>query len=198
MCVCTSPFAVRGLFVEPYQIPSGAMQPALLIGDQMLVDKRPFVRRQIRRGDVVVFEYPLDRRKDYVKRVVGLPGDSIGVVGGRLIINGEETAVEELGEIDIDSEGCLSRRVQIQKESTGDAAYSIVRVPDLPASLDGYWIVPDGELFVMGDNRDNSADSRTGFTVPLDHVKGKAARIHFSWDSCRSTLRSDRFWLEVR
>ena len=146
----------------------------------------------------MVFELPLDRRKDYVERVVGLPGDSIGVVDGRLFINGEEMAIEELGEIDIDSDDCLTRRVKLQKESVGDAAFSIVRVPDSPNSLDGYWIVPAGELFVMGDNRDNSADSRTGFTVPLDHVKGKATRIHLSWDSCRSTLRWDRFWLQVR
>ena len=198
LAVTASPFVIRAWIVEPYRIPSGSMSPTLLPGDQVAVDKRPFRRAAASRGDVIVFEFPGDRRKHYIKRVVGLPGDVIEIAEGNLRVNGEEAPSVSRGTVEIPGEDCRTRTVEAFEESLDGRRYTIVRSGDGGYFESGRWTVPDGELFVMGDHRDNAMDSRTGFTVPYDHVRGHATWIHLSWDACAGRLRTERIGNRLR
>jgi signal peptidase I len=169
--------AVRLWVVEAFQIPSGAMVPALLVGDHIFVRKG---RRHIARGDVIVFEFPMDRRTDYVKRVVAIGGDTIEVRDGVPSINGVPLDHEPI------AEPCTYRdestpatdgepqRCTLVRESNAGRAYTVMLSPDQPALDSPRTQVPPGEVFVMGDNRDNSYDSRKWGTVPADAIKGVA------------------------
>ena len=156
---------IRTFVVQAFKIPSGSMKPTLLVGDHILVNKFiygikiPFTDKTIielgkpKRGDVVVFKYPLDTKKDYIKRVIGLPGDKVELVNKQLFING---------------------RVMDDPH----ASYSFY------GNLRNFGpvAVPAHHLFVMGDNRDESSDSRVWGFVPYAYLKGKAFLIYWSWD----------------
>jgi signal peptidase I len=191
---------VRTLFFEPFNIPSGSMKPTLLVGDYLFTSKYaygyskhslPFspplfggrvLEDLPQRGDVVVFKLPSDGRTDYIKRVVGLPGDRIQMRDGVLHINGEAVTKERIGGF-VDDEGReLARFVETLPngrqyevlDATANGPYDTTRVFEVPAD----------HLFVMGDNRDNSMDSRTrlvGF-VPIENLVGRAEVIFFSTD----------------
>jgi signal peptidase I len=191
---------VRTLFFEPFNIPSGSMKPTLLVGDYLFTSKYaygyskhslPFspplfggrvLEDLPQRGDVVVFKLPSDGRTDYIKRVVGLPGDRIQMRDGVLHINGEAVTKERVGGF-VDDEGReLARFVETLPngrqyevlDATANGPYDTTRVFEVPAD----------HLFVMGDNRDNSMDSRTrlvGF-VPIENLVGRAEVIFFSTD----------------
>ena len=172
---------IRTFVVQAFKIPSGSMKPTLLVGDHILVNKFiygikiPFSDKTIiklgkpKRGDVVVFKYPLDTKKDYIKRVVGLPGDKVELENKQLFINGKIT-------------------------DDPHASYSIY------GNLRNFGpvTVPVHHLFVMGDNRDESSDSRVWGFVPDAYLKGKAFLIYWSWDSRDFGVRWSRLGDIVR
>jgi signal peptidase I len=132
-----------------------------------------------KRGDVVVFRLPSDPNVNYIKRLIGLPGDEITYRNKRLYINNEPVNIEYLGLYETD----LGAEVRIARESLGTVEHDILLMP-YQQSMEGTFVVPEGHYFMMGDNRDNSRDSRypgVGF-IPADYVVGRAVRIWMNWD----------------
>ncbi|MBZ9665106.1 signal peptidase I [Pseudomonas sp. LMG 31766] len=191
---------LRSFLVEPFQIPSGSMKPTLEVGDFILVNKfaygirLPVIDEKIievdnpQRGDVMVFRYPSDPSINYIKRVVGLPGDRVEYTQGkRLLINGEPVAEKLIGE----EAGSLGSAMLYQ-ERLGQVEHTIRKeMTRMRREPGGQWVVPEGHYFMMGDNRDNSNDSRywrdrhipqeLWGMVPDDHIVGKAFAIWMSW-----------------
>jgi signal peptidase I len=181
---------LRSFLFEPFRIPSGSMMPTLLEGDFIFVNKfayglrLPVINNKIldlgepERGDVVVFRLPSDPSINYIKRVVGLPGDVVNYeqVSKRLTINGELISLELLGDYDEDPEYALAR------EQLGDVEHTMLLAPGR-FSLGGTYKVPAGHFFMMGDNRDNSRDSRFQGVefIPEGRLVGKAVRIWMNW-----------------
>jgi len=195
-------FLIRSFWIEPFKIPSGSMKPTLLVGDFILVNKYtygiriPVINKKVievnplAHGDVVVFRYPADPSVDYIKRVVGLPGDKVVYRGKRLTINGEAVAVQNTGFF-TDSESNYLR-LPTFLEKLGSHNHQMMIVPAQPPvdlaqvrqfphrenceyNDDGFsCTVPAGHYFMMGDNRDQSSDSRYWGFVPDDHIKGRA------------------------
>lgn len=176
---------LRSFVAEPFRIPSGSMLPTLIVGDFILVNKfayglrLPVLERKVfaigdpERGDVVVFRYPPKPSVDYIKRVVGLPGDKIEYRDKRLYINGDPVETTALANED--------EAMQAFQEQLGEALHQIQIMPSRPI-IDGAVIVPPGHYFVMGDNRDNSADSRMWGFVPDENLLGRAFLIWMSMD----------------
>ena len=204
-------FLLRSFVVEPFKIPSGSMIPTLLVGDFILVNKYtygirlPVIDKKIisinepERGDVMVFRYPDDPSVDYIKRVVGLPGDKVAYEGKRLTINGKEVPLKATGDY------LLKDKIEYLKEYTetlGKIKHSILLDPNEPAASpyvkqfpyrddciynnNGVTCtVPPGHYFMMGDNRDNSSDSRVWGFVPEANIIGKAFFIWFNFSELR-------------
>ena len=200
-------FVLRSFVVEPFRIPSGSMLPSLYVGDFILVNKfsyglrLPVWHRKIvplgapERGDVMVFRYPLDPSLNFIKRVVGLPGDSVVYRGKKLFINGAEVARIDGGEF---SFGSPPRAAARRLEALGDTPHAILLDPQA-LGRDSRALVPPGHYFVMGDNRDHSNDSRYWRFVPEDHVVGKAFFIWFSWKRAPGAdVRWDRIGSRIR
>jgi signal peptidase I len=186
-------FVLRSFVVEPFRIPSGSMLPTLYIGDFILVDKfRYGIRLPIvdltvfptgspKRGEVMVFRYPHDNSTNFIKRVIGLPGDEIVYDRKRLFING--MAIEH---VEIDSYQLKTPNQNLDvieySEAVGESTHSILN--DLGRSSRKMTIkVPEGNYFVMGDNRDHSNDSRFWGFVPEKNIVGRAFLVWFSWNS---------------
>ncbi|OMH38123.1 signal peptidase I [Motiliproteus sp. MSK22-1] len=181
--------ALRSFLVEPFQIPSGSMLPTLQIGDFILVNKYhygirlPVIGTKIvsindpQRGDVMVFKYPKDPSVNYIKRVVGLPGDHIRYTDKMLYINGEPMGQEFMAKLPANRP-----RVELAFEQLGNAKHQIYKNLT-PARIWDEWVVPEGHYFMMGDNRDNSNDSRFWGMVPDSLVVGKAFAIWMHWES---------------
>ncbi|MGQ0677206.1 MAG: signal peptidase I [Rhodospirillales bacterium] len=195
----------------PYANPSGAMMPALLAGDWFLVSKvsypyryalpamfsRYFPPAPPERGDVAVFKLPRDNETDYVKRIVGLPGDRVQVKGGVLHINGEPVKRERIEDLVLhDAPGNAQRLFQYLETLPNGRRYRILEIGDDQALTDDtqVYAVPPKHLFAMGDNRDNSQDSRflrdVGY-VPMENLVGRATTVFFSADG---TARWWEFW----
>ncbi len=185
---------LRSFVVEPFHIPSSSMVPTLLVGDFILVNKfdyglrLPVLHTKIlgigepHRGDVMVFRFPPDPKVDYIKRVIGLPGDRIVYRNKTLYINGVQVPDRILGAYDgPDQLGAILRQEQL-----GKVTHDIVTIPGV-ASREGAWTVPAGEYFVMGDNRDNSFDSRYWGFVPQKDLVGRAFFIWMNWDAFRNS-----------
>ena len=194
-------FVLRSFLFEPFQIPSGSMIPTLQVGDFILVNKfsygirLPVIDKKIiplgnpQRGDVMVFKYPEDPRINYIKRVVGVPGDIVTYsFDKQLYINGERVTETLLGE----EPGSLGR-ASLYTEQLGDHTYQIRKENRRRMEPTREWVVPDGHYFMLGDNRDNSKDSRywndphiapefMGM-VPGSYIVGKASIIWLSWPS---------------
>lgn len=185
-------FLLRGFIVEPFRIPSGSMLPTLYIGDFILVNKFaygvkvPILNKKIidlgspERGDIVVFRYPQDPNLDYIKRVIGLPGDHISYFNKVLYVNGKPVSRRFVDQYKGPGQTFANEYI----EDLSDAEHSILLLPARQNSLQGEYVVPDGMFFVMGDNRDNSNDSRVWGPVPETNLVGKAFMIwmHFSDD----------------
>ncbi len=185
-------FLLRGFVVEPFRIPSGSMLPSLYIGDFILVNKFsygirvPVINKTIiefsppERGDVVVFRYPRDPHLDYIKRVVGLPGDHIAYYNKVLYVNSKPVVRDFVGQY----KGPGQASANEYTEKLPGAEHAILLMPARPNNLQGEYIVPEDMYFVMGDNRDNSNDSRVWGPVPKTNILGKAFMIwmHFSDD----------------
>ena len=168
--------AIKSDIVEAYRIPSGAMKPTLQIGDHILADKYIYKKTEPKRGDIVIFPFPEDPSKDFIKRVVAVGGETIEIIDKQISINGE--IIEEPFVIHTDS--------------------NIFRDKKRPRDNFGPVKVPDDSLFVMGDNRDHSYDSRFWGFVKKASVKGKAASIYWSWDKDSSSVRWSRIGSKVR
>jgi signal peptidase I len=165
---------IRTFVVQAFKIPSGSMEPTLLVGDHILVNKFifglsiPFTGKKIfqftqpQRGDVIVFIYPVDESKDFIKRVIGLEGDTIEIRDKKILINGS---------VHVDAHGVYSDE-RILREWNSSAVRDNF----------GPMQVPPGHLFVMGDNRDKSYDSRFWGFVDRNKVRGKAFLIYWSWE----------------
>jgi signal peptidase I len=196
--------AIRAFVIEPFRIPSGSMLPTLLIGDHLFVNKFvygikiPFTDsrlpalREPERGDVVVFTvakrgartFPADQQADlpteeFVKRIVGVPGDRIRIRDGVVSVNGEVVDTRDLSESFTDEHG---DELDVHEVRLADRTYRILDDPQrrgLPATP---ITVPPGRYFMLGDNRDHSKDSRDWGTVRLAELKGPAYRLYWSWD----------------
>jgi signal peptidase I len=178
---------IRAFIVQAFKIPSSSMEPTLLVGDHLLVNKfiygvripysdnifgkskKFFEWKKPQRGDVIVFIFPKDRSKDFIKRVVGTEGEKVAIIHNKIYIN----------------------------DKMIDDPWGDFRMPRSSIEEYGPVKVPEGFLFVMGDNRDNSQDSRFWGFVNINEVKGKAFIVYFSWDSNAQKLlnmiRWDRF-----
>ena len=200
---------IRSFIAEPFNIPSGSMKPNLLIGDFLFVSKwsygyskhslpfsLPLIKGRIffqkpNRGDVAVFKTPSDNRTDYIKRIIGLPGDKIKIIEGKILINDQYIYREKIDDfIDVKSNG---KKIDIKKYSEyffGKQFNILDMVENGIADNTSLYIVPDNHFFVLGDNRDNSQDSRflnsVGY-IPMENLVGKAQFIFFS-------LENSRFW----
>lgn len=187
-------FVLRSFVVEPFRIPSGSMLPSLHIGDFILVNKfkygirLPIVNQKIldlsapERGDVMVFRFPNNPKLNFIKRVVGLPGDKIAYVDKKLYVNGTMVNVVEDGEYAYQE---ISNRGHSADQflETIDASTHTILIDGRIRNIDMEVEVPEGHYFVMGDNRDHSNDSRSWRFVPEQNVVGKAFFIWFSWKS---------------
>ncbi|MGY8865991.1 MAG: signal peptidase I [Methylophagaceae bacterium] len=183
---------IRSFLYEPFRIPSASMVPTLHIGDFILVNKHsygirlPVVNIKLinvskpERGDVVVFRYPPQPEVDYIKRVVGLPGDHVKYSNKMLYINGE-VMKQSLLKKNSELFGVVPINNKVLSEQLGDKSHEIALAPRRQRVMIDE-IIPEGEYFVMGDNRDNSSDSRFWGTVPEGNLVGKAFYIWMSWD----------------
>lgn len=204
-------FFLRSFLFEPFKIPSGSMIPTLLVGDLILVNKfhygirLPVINTKLtegtapQRGDVMVFRYPPKPSLDYIKRVVGLPGDEVAYLNKRLSINGTGIATTGLPEFfDEDS----MRYIKQFQEQLGDRSHRVLNEDDRPAFVPGvddfpnkdncrYSVegvvckVPPGQYFMMGDNRDNSLDSRYWGFVPDKNIVGKAVFVWMNFGNLK-------------
>jgi len=198
---------IRTIAYEPFNIPSGSMKPTLLIGDYLFVSKfsygystysLPFgvnlfdgriFESQPQRGDVAVFKLPTDTSKDYIKRIVGLPGDKIQVVDGILHINGTAVKREKLGEfVSRDQNGSVQRTTKYMETLPNGVTHMIAEASDNWRWNDNtpVYTVPPEHYFAMGDNRDHSQDSRwlveVGF-IPAKNLVGRAEFLFYSKDT---------------
>lgn len=187
-------FALRSFLVEPFRIPSGSMLPTLHLGDFILVNKAAYgIRLPIRydkviptgepeRGDVMVFRFPENPKINFIKRVVGLPGDTVRVVGRNVYINGQkidQQLVDENHQVKDTGRGYVSNRYV---EQLGEVSHDILLRRGGRGSKGFEDQVPEGHYFVLGDNRDNSRDSRYWGFVPEKNLVGRAFFIWFAWD----------------
>ncbi len=185
----------RSFLFEPFKIPSGSMIPTLLIGDFIVVNKFAYGLRlpvlntrfldigEPKRGDVVVFRYPLDPSVNYIKRMVGLPGDEISYRNKVLSVNGQPVELAEQGPYSSAEVKCTTPRPDALRlhEYLDGVEHDILVHQGSPAR-DGNWVVPAGHYFVMGDNRDRSNDSREWGYVPEENLMGRAVGIWMNFD----------------
>jgi signal peptidase I len=195
---------IRAFVFEPFRIPSGSMFPTLLIGDHLFVNKFvygvkiPFGEARLpgirapERGDIAVFTVardgsetiPADRRPElpreqFVKRIIGLPGDRIAFRDGEIFVNGERVEAMHTGEVFEDDYG---RHLEIREVALGERRFQILDDPGIRLSPEGERVVEEGRYFMLGDNRDHSKDSREWGTVRLAEIKGPAFVLYWSWD----------------
>ncbi len=198
---------LRSFLVEPFRIPSGSMLPTLLVGDFILVNKYaygirlPVFHNQIvgidepERGDVIVFRFPLDPTKDFIKRVIGLPGDHVEYRDKTVFINGQEMQQTITGYYTAaDGQAVVAEQFT---EQLGTVRHEVLISPRRQGQKQSFE-VPAGHYFVMGDNRDGSDDSRRWGFVPERNLVGKAFMIWMSWDGERMRPALDRIgtWIE--
>ncbi|MBI1204748.1 MAG: signal peptidase I [Rhodopseudomonas sp.] len=201
--------AAKTAIAEPFYVPSGSMEPTLLIGDELLATKFPYgygtsslpsflssesskhvLAALPRRGDVVVFRWPGDQSQVWVKRVIGLPGDRIMLERGRVFINGEPVGIEPDGTgLSENENGSQSKAARFIETLPGGRKHTIFKLASFdPLDNVPETVVPAGHLFVMGDNRDNSADSRVPLRaggvgmLPVDNLVGRVDMLIGSWD----------------
>ena len=217
---------IRSFIAEPFNIPSGSMKPNLLVGDFIFVSKWsygfsrhslpfsiPIIPKKIfnklpKRGDVVIFKTPQDNRTDYIKRVIGLPGDKIKINQGNIIINDNFIIRKKLDDFIDNDKSATINRIRKYKEYFFDREIEVLDITD-QGIVDNTKLfeVPKGHFFVMGDNRDNSQDSRftnlVGY-VPFENLIGKAQFVFFSLENSRfleiwtKSIRFERLFKKIK
>jgi signal peptidase I len=219
---------IRTFVFEPFRIPSGSMIPTLLIGDFVVVNKSAYgvwvpstgleipmmdfylwvvPKHEVvdlgdpERGDIVVFRYPMDERTTFIKRVVAIPGDTISVKRNQITINGDVQPTDFVSKFSAQAPppSCRLNTQKLYDETIGNVAHSVLMNPGGGRLADRPEVtVPEDHVFVMGDNRDNSDDSRAWGFVRFDQIKGKAHFVWMSWDGCSGgsigSLRPDRLF----
>ena len=200
---------LRSFLVEPFRIPSASMMPTLLIGDFILVNKfaygirLPVLDNKIvgigepERGDIVVFRFPRQPSIDYIKRVVGLPGDRVSYHNKTVYINGDPAKLVSLGRYQGVGQGQNMTGSEHLLEDLTGAEHDILIRRGAP-TVEGAFVVPQGHYFVMGDNRDNSNDSRYWGTVPEANLVGKAFFIWMNWDWQYKGIGFDRIGTKLK
>ena len=205
---------IRTFAFEPFNIPSESMLPTLMVGDYLFVSKYPYgysryslpfglplikgriFAHPVARGDVVVFKLPADNHTDYIKRIVGLPGDRLQMIDSVLYINGQPVKRERVEDFIVpDRFGNYRRFAQYRETLPSGVSYMTLDMGLRPVDNTGVFVVPAGHYFAMGDNRDNSADSRVpnsgvGF-IPEENLVGRAEILFFSTDG---TAAKWEFW----
>ncbi|MFQ6105283.1 MAG: signal peptidase I [Candidatus Glassbacteria bacterium] len=192
---------IRAFFVQAFKIPTGSMEDTLLVGDFLLVnkliygphipltDKRLPSLKEPKKGDIIVFKYPLDKDLDFVKRCVATPGDTVKMVDKILFVNGKR--------IDEPYVHFISKRIVPRNPHRRNDELEKPRFP-LTRDNFGPFEVPEGKYFVLGDNRDNSSDSRVWGFVDRDLIIGKPLFIYFSWDKEKFFPRFGRLGTIIR
>ena len=192
--------SLRSFLVEPFRIPSGSLEPTLLVGDFVAVNKFAYGLRlpvwekkvvsiaEPKTGEIAVFRWPPDPSYDYIKRVIGVPGDKISYHNKTLSVNGKE-ASRTFVEYTMDESS--GKAVAKYKEDLNGVVHDIFIRADVP-SVDFDVVVPEGSYFMMGDNRDDSADSRYWGFVPESYLRGKAFLVWMSWNGKTDNLRWSR------
>jgi len=188
---------LRSFLFEPFRIPSSSMRPTLVVGDFILVNKftyglrLPVIDTKIldvndpQRGDIMVFRYPENPSIDYIKRVIGIPGDRIEYRNRRLFVNGKAAEMTKQGSHLWMNNQCHTIDSLRFREQTADTNHEILIIPRRPSRAEGEWVVPEGHYFMLGDNRDNSRDGRYWGFVPEENIVGQAVAVWMSWDfSC--------------
>ena len=221
---------IRSFLFEPFSIPSGSMYPTLVVGDYLFVSKYsygfskhsfplsiPVIPKRIlysspKRGDVVVFKTPTDNKTDYIKRLIGLPGDTIKMVENEIFLNGNKIKRKKLSsEIYFDTFNRQSNVDRYMEVLPSGKSYEIFEMSNNVTIFDTNnfpeLVVPDNKFFVIGDNRDNSQDSRFIGGIPKDNLVGKGALVFLSFDTKKgawwkiwtwfSALRKDRFFTSL-
>lgn len=188
---------LRSFLIEPFRIPSGSLEPTLQVGDFVAVNKfayglrLPVIERKVipihnpKTGEIVVFRWPPNPQYDYIKRVIGVPGDKIEYRNKVLYINGKEAKQTFASYTRDESSGQAVKKYQ---EDLNGVVHSIYVRPNVPA-YDFTVEVPEGQYFVMGDNRDDSADSRFWGFVADEYLRGKAFLVWMSWNSHTGMVR---------
>ncbi|KTD75274.1 signal peptidase I [Legionella waltersii] len=188
---------LRSFLIEPFRIPSGSLEPTLLVGDFVAVNKfayglrLPVLENKIvslalpKTGEIAVFRWPPEPSYDYIKRVIGVPGDRVSYHDKKLTINGKEAKQTFVEYTTDESSG---KAVTKYKEDLNGVVHDIFIRPDVaPSDFD--IVVPEGNYFMMGDNRDDSADSRFWGFVPESYLRGKAFLVWMSWNGKADTVR---------
>jgi len=157
----------RNNLIQAFKIPAASMLPTLEIGDHLLVDKSIYKKSSIQRGDIIVFPMPKKPQIEYIKRVIALPGDTIEIINKEVFINGNK----EKDSYSIHLDARIFEKGISPRDNFGPIE------------------IPDGNVFVMGDNRDNSYDSRFFGFIPIQSVKGKSVQIYWSWDKKTASVR---------
>ncbi len=200
---------LRSFLVEPFRIPSGSMMPTLLDGDFILVNKftygirLPVLNTKVievgspKRGDVAVFRFPKDPSIDYIKRVIGLPGDVVSYRNKEIYINGERMPQTFKGSYVGQGTALSMTGAILAEEKLGEISHDILIRKERPIRH-GEFRVPEGHYFVMGDNRDNSNDSRFWGTVPEENLVGRAFFIWMNWDDVDNTIRWGRLGSTIK
>jgi len=197
-------FMLRSFVYEPFRIPSGSLEPTLSVGDFILVNKYhygirlPVVHKKIysinepKHGDIVVFRWPPNPSINFIKRVIGVPGDHISYINKTLYVNGQSMPQEfKADSMDRDEEG-RDWKVEERIEDFFGVKHSIYQNNLIPKYDFNDVIVPEGMYFMMGDNRDNSADSRVWGFVPEENILGQANYVWMSWNSHDHSIRWKR------
>ncbi len=206
---------LRSFVLEAFKIPSGSMIPTLAIGDQIFVNKWvyglrvPFTSIRLvdfappKNGDVVVFIFPNEPHDDFIKRVIGVPGDSVELRRGIVYVNGKEVTRDSKGPVDVWDRETNSSQWNLQHsdaftEHLNGKEYTVLEDPMMPTRSDNFGPVevPTGKLFVMGDNRDHSYDSRAWGMVPMQNVLGRAMFVWWSWGKDGLDIKRLGTWIE--
>lgn len=202
-------FLLRSFLFEPFRIPSGSLEPTLLTGDFILVNKfhygvrLPVIHKTIyevdapKRGDIVVFRWPPNPSVDFIKRVIGVPGDRISYINKELLINGQKVPQELLKTSMAQDESGQEWQALEKNENLLGIQHHIFINPEKTSDDYRDIIVPEGMYFMMGDNRDDSADSRFWGFVPEKNIVGKAVLVWMSWDNMKTNIRWDRLGKKI-